>query len=58
MKYRFCGNSGLQLPMISLGLWHNFGYVDNYATARDIIFHAFDKGIDRKSNTSELQSQR
>lgn len=45
MKYRFCGNSGLQLPMISLGLWHNFGFVDNYATARDIVFHAFDKGI-------------
>lgn len=45
MKYRRCGNSGLLLPMISLGLWHNFGDVDNQDTAKDLIFKAFDLGI-------------
>lgn len=45
MKYNRCGNSGLFLPAVSLGLWHNFGYVDNYETARAIVCRAFDKGI-------------
>jgi len=45
MKYKYCGNSGLQLPQISLGLWHNFGYVDNFEIAKSMILHAFDKGI-------------
>lgn len=45
MEYRFCGRSGLQLPLISLGLWHNFGDVDNFSTAQDIVFSAFDQGI-------------
>lgn len=45
MKYRRCGNSGLQLPEVSLGLWHNFGSVDNFITARNIAFTAFDLGI-------------
>ena len=45
MKYRFCGRSGLQLPVISLGMWHNFGGVDSYENARDIAFHAFEKGV-------------
>lgn len=37
MQYKYCGKSGLQLPLISLGLWHNFGSVDNFsvATAHD-----------------------
>ncbi len=43
--YRRCGLSGLRLPMISLGLWHNFGDVDPKDTARNIILKAFDSGI-------------
>ena len=45
MQYRYCGNSGLLLPIISLGLWHNFGSVDNFDTATDMIKCAFDSGI-------------
>lgn len=45
MEYKYCGNSGLQLPRISLGLWHNFGYVDNFDTATAMIRYAFDNGI-------------
>lgn len=45
MDYKFCGDSGLQLPRISLGLWHNFGDVDNFETAMDMIRYAFDEGI-------------
>lgn len=45
MKYNFCGNSGLQLPEISLGLWHNFGDVDNFETATSMILYAFEHGI-------------
>ncbi|WP_461642529.1 L-glyceraldehyde 3-phosphate reductase [Labilibaculum euxinus] len=45
MPYRRCGQSGLLLPAISLGLWHNFGHVDVYNEFRKIIFHAFDRGI-------------
>lgn len=45
MEYKFCGNSGLQLPRISLGLWHNFGDVDDFETATNMIRYAFDEGI-------------
>ncbi len=45
MGYNRCGNSGLMLPAISLGLWHNFGDVDTGATARSMILRAFDLGI-------------
>lgn len=45
MFYRYSGNSGIQLPVLSLGLWHNFGDVDDFAKARDMIIHAFDSGI-------------
>lgn len=45
MEYRFCGKSGLQLPLISLGLWHNFGDVDDFSAAQEIVFHAFDQGV-------------
>jgi L-glyceraldehyde 3-phosphate reductase len=45
MLYNRCGRSGLKLPAISLGLWHNFGGVDDYATARAIAHRAFDLGI-------------
>ncbi|MFZ4770344.1 MAG: aldo/keto reductase, partial [Ferruginibacter sp.] len=45
MQYRRCGNSGLLLPAISLGLWHNFGFVDDFENSKQILFAAFDKGI-------------
>ena len=45
MKYSYCGKRGLQLPLISLGLWHNFGFADNYETAREMIIYAFEQGI-------------
>ena len=45
MIYRRCGNSGLQLPLISLGLWHNFGEIDDYENCRKILHTAFDHGI-------------
>ena len=45
MVYRRCGKSGLKLPAVSLGLWHNFGHIDNQENARDILRLAFDKGI-------------
>ena len=45
MKYNRCGKSGLQLPAISLGLWHNFGSVDVFENGRSIIRRAFDRGI-------------
>lgn len=43
--YRFCGKSGLQLPTISLGLWHNFGDMDDFQEAEKMIKFAFDHGI-------------
>lgn len=45
MEYRRCGNSGILLPMLSLGLWHNFGDRDDQKTARAILNSAFDNGI-------------
>ncbi|MCL6273502.1 L-glyceraldehyde 3-phosphate reductase [Muricauda sp. 2012CJ35-5] len=45
MKYRRCGNSGLLLPLISLGLWHNFGHTDDFNNARNLLRTAFDHGI-------------
>ncbi|MDY3978835.1 MAG: aldo/keto reductase [Tidjanibacter sp.] len=44
-RFRRCGASGLMLPMVSLGLWHNFGSVDNYDNYSKIAFTAFDYGI-------------
>ena len=43
--YRRCGRSGIQLPVVSMGLWHNFGDVDDFQTAKEIIFKSFDLGI-------------
>lgn len=43
--YARCGKSGLMLPRISLGLWHNFGNVDSFETARTIVMRAFDLGV-------------
>jgi len=45
MKYNRCGKSGLKLPAISLGLWHNWGDRDNYEISRSMIHSAFDLGI-------------
>ncbi len=45
MKYARCGNSGVKLPKISLGLWHNFGGVDAYETGKEMVLRAFDLGI-------------
>lgn len=45
MEYRRCGRSGLRLPAISLGLWHNFGENSHPETCRELLHHAFDLGI-------------
>jgi L-glyceraldehyde 3-phosphate reductase len=45
MRYNRCGSSGLKLPAISLGLWHNFGGVDTFENARAMVLRAFDLGI-------------
>lgn len=45
MIYNRCGKSGLKLPSVSLGLWHNFGGVDDQQVARDIVWRAFDRGV-------------
>lgn len=45
MKYNRCGNSGLKLPAISLGLWHNFGGIDSFENSRKMILRSFDLGI-------------
>jgi L-glyceraldehyde 3-phosphate reductase len=44
-QFRRCGNSGIQLPPVSLGLWHNFGHVDARRNGREIVRFAFDQGI-------------
>ena len=45
MEYRRCGNSGLKLPRLSLGLWHNFGNITPFGTQQAILRTAFDNGI-------------
>lgn len=45
MTYNRCGRSGVKLPAVSLGLWHNFGGVDAYETGRSIVLRAFDLGV-------------
>ena len=45
MQYNRCGRSGVLLPKVSLGFWHNFGGVDSYERAREITRYAFDHGI-------------
>ena len=45
MQYRTCGRSGLKLPLLSLGLWHNFGDSNSLASQRDMLRTAFDLGI-------------
>lgn len=43
--YRRCGRSGIKLPALSLGLWHNFGHIDTYANSRALVLRSFDLGI-------------
>jgi len=45
MRYNYCGRSGLKLPAVSLGLWHNFGDVTSLSNAREMVHTAFDLGI-------------
>ena len=45
MQYLRCGRSGVMLPRVSLGLWHNFGSIDNFENMKEILFTAFDCGI-------------
>ncbi|MFA6127799.1 MAG: aldo/keto reductase [Bacteroidales bacterium] len=45
MPYHRCGNSGINLSLVSVGLWHNFGGVDDFDSGREIIRYAFDQGI-------------
>lgn len=45
IEYKRCGQSGIKLPLLSLGLWHNFGGVDTFENGRRILRYAFDKGI-------------
>lgn len=45
MKYLRCGKSGIKLPRVSLGLWHNFGSVDRFENMKEMLFEAFDQGI-------------
>ena len=45
MEYARCGRSGVLLPKVSLGFWHNFGGVDDYSRSRAITRYAFDHGI-------------
>ena len=45
MQYRYCGNSGLKLPLLSVGLWHNFGGKSMSSESKKILFKSFDCGI-------------
>jgi L-glyceraldehyde 3-phosphate reductase len=45
MQYRRCGKSGILLPLLSLGLWHNFGDVDDFENSRQLLRTAFNNGI-------------
>ena len=45
IPYNYSGKSGLKLPFLSLGLWHNFGHVDSFDNSRAMLLHAFDSGI-------------
>ena len=61
MRYNRCGRSGLKLPAVSLGLWHNFGGVDNLENMRAMLCRAFDLGIthfDLANNYGPVAGQR
>lgn len=44
-EYRYCGRSGLRLPAVSLGLWQNFGVLNDYAEMKETVLAAFDRGV-------------
>ena len=48
MQYNRCGASGLKLPAVSLGLWHNFGDTGNFENMKQMCFTAFDNGINNQ----------
>ena len=52
MEYERCGRSGVLLPKVSLGFWHNFGSVDPYERSREITHYAFDHGITHFDSSS------
>lgn len=52
MGYSYCGNSGIQLTEISLGLCYNFGFADDYETACEMIIRAFEQEITHLENIS------
>ena len=54
--YKRCGKSGILLPKISLGFWHNFGGVDPYERSRAITHYAFDHGITHFDLANKLRS--
>ena len=54
MTYRRAGASGLKLPLLSLGLWHNFGTNDDYDNMKRMCFAAFDRGVDLALQTASL----
>jgi L-glyceraldehyde 3-phosphate reductase len=61
MFYRRCGKSGLKLPAISLGLWHNFGHITPFETQQQILRTAFDNGIthfDLQTTTGRRMARR
>lgn len=48
MQYNRCGRSGVLLPKVSLGFWHNFGSVDPFDRSRELVRYAFDHGITQR----------
>ena len=56
MRYNRCGRSGLKLPVVSLGLWHNFGDFSSYDNMKQMCFTAFDHGITMVLNTAAQRS--
>ena len=57
MEYNRCGESGLMLPKVSLGLWHNFGDTSDYENMKQLCFTAFDNGITHFDLANNYASQ-
>ena len=56
MEYNRCGESGLMLPKVSLGLWHNFGDTSDYENMKQLCFTAFDNGITQFDLANKLRT--
>lgn len=56
MNYNRCGKSGLKLPEVSLGLWHNFGDTGNFENMKRMCFTAFDHGITHFDVANQLRA--